>query len=147
MRLNGKYTVGKGEESFFEKGSLHYEKEPGSFITFLIFYSRDRYKNFSIHEESEDEEISSEDPAEQAMLVYEEFLEGKIDCDGIDIDFITIPTGEPDDKYDTKYAVFDCNGDEEAEFHVKSARYYYVFQYKNDTLVSRCWIYSFNREI
>lgn len=54
----------------------------------------------------------------------------KIECDGIDIDFITTPKGEPDKRYDTQYAVFDCDGNGEAELHVQSARYYYIFQYK-----------------
>ena len=71
-------------------------------------------RDFSIYEE-EGGKISSEDFAEQAMLVYEKFLEGRIECDGIDIDFITTPKGEPDKRYDTQYAVFDCDGNGEAD--------------------------------
>ena len=102
-------------------------------LLFLFFIVVMSMRDFSIYEE-EGGKISSEDFAEQAMLVYEKFLEGRIECDGIDIDFITTPKGEPDKRYDTQYAVFDCDGNGEAELHVQSARYYYIFQYKNGAL-------------
>ena len=66
---------------------------------------------------------------EQAMLAYQGFLEGKISVDGIDIDSITVPTGEPGRHYETKYAFFDCHRNGVPELHVISARFYYIFHY------------------
>ncbi len=53
---------------------------------------------------------------------------------GIDIDFITIPTGEPDCRYSTKYAILDSNGDKIPDLHIKSVRYYYLLTYVDDEL-------------
>ena len=75
---------------------------------------------------------------EQAMLAYQGFLEGKISVDGIDIDSITVPTGEPGSHYETKYAFFDCDRNGVPELHVNSARYYYIFQYKDKNV----WVYK-----
>ena len=74
----------------------------------------------------------------EAMLAYQEFLEGKISVDGIDIDSITVPTGEPGSHYETKYAFFDCDRNGVPELHVNSARYYYIFQYKDKNV----WVYK-----
>lgn len=104
-------------------------------LSFLLFFIVGLSgTNFVISERSGNEEALPEDATGQAMLVYQEFLEGKIECDGIDINFITTPTGEPDRHYDTKYAFFDCDRNGVPELHVNSARYYYIFQYKDGTL-------------
>ena len=123
----------KLEYKCVEKGYHSMKRNLVVLLLFLFFIVVMSMRDFSIYEE-EGGKISSEDFAEQAMLVYEKFLEGKIECDGIDIDFITTPKGEPDKRYDTQYAVFDCDGNGEAELHVQSARYYYIFQYKNGAL-------------
>lgn len=86
------------------------------------------------YERNNQEENLSEDVIGQAMLAYQEFLEGRITVDGIDIDNITVPTGEPDRHYETKYAFFDCDRNGVPELHVNSARYYYIFQYKDETV-------------
>lgn len=51
-------------------------------------------------------------------------MSGQISVHGIDINYITVPTGEPDKRYPTKYAFGDSNGDDIPELHLKSSRYY-----------------------
>jgi hypothetical protein len=85
----------KLEYKCVEKGYHSMKRNLVVLLLFLFFIVVMSMRDFSIYEE-EGGKISSEDFAEQAMLVYEKFLEGKIECDGIDIDFITTPKGEPD---------------------------------------------------
>lgn len=47
---------------------------------------------------------------------------------------MTIPTGEPNKRYPTKYSYFDSNGDGIPELHVKSSKYYYILTVKNNNL-------------
>lgn len=73
---------------------------------------------------------------EQAIPIYQEFLEGKISSkEGYNVDGMTIPTGEPEKRYSTRYAFFDSTGDGIPELHVDAARYYYVFAYRNGELI------------
>lgn len=76
---------------------------------------------------------------EKAMVLYEEFLAGeksvKESSEQISIDYISIPTGEPDRRYHTEYAYFDSNGDKIPELHIKSARYYFILSCRNDKLI------------
>lgn len=67
--------------------------------------------------------------------MYNEFLDGKITVDGIDIYFLTTPSGEPNKHYATKYAFFDSNGDKIPELHINSARYYYILSLINNKLI------------
>lgn len=67
--------------------------------------------------------------------MYNEFLDGKIIVEGIDINFLTTPKGEPNKHYATKYALFDSNGDKIPELHINSARYYYILSYINNKLI------------
>ena len=113
------------------KGVPQYEKESGSSITFLIFYSCDEHERFFNIWGGRRENFFRRFRRTGNVSVWKIF---RIECDGIDIDFITTPKGEPDKRYDTQYAVFDCDGNGEAELHVQSARYYYIFQYKNGAL-------------
>jgi hypothetical protein len=69
------------------------------------------------------------------MKEYNKFLAGKISVEGVDINYLTIPTGEPNRRMGTKYAFFDSNGDKIPELHVNSGRYYYIFSYINNKLV------------
>lgn len=73
--------------------------------------------------------------ADKANKMYNEFIDGKITVEGIDINFITTPKGEPDKHYATKYALFDSNGDKIPELHINSARYYYILSYINNKLI------------
>ena len=71
---------------------------------------------------------------ENSMQIYQKFLNGDISADDIDISYITIPTGEPNKRYSTKYAFFDSNGDKMPELHINSGRYYYILTYNNNKL-------------
>lgn len=88
--------------------------------------------------EKDSEQIVCENNAksekEKALELYREFLEGKIDINGLSIDDLTIPTGEPERRYPTRYALGDSNGDSIPELHVDSARYYYILTYINGEL-------------
>lgn len=72
---------------------------------------------------------------EKANKVYNEFLNGNISVEDINIEFLTTPKGEPNKHYATKYAFFDSNGDNIPELHINSARYYYILSYINNKLI------------
>lgn len=71
---------------------------------------------------------------EEVMGLYQEFLDGKREIEGLSIDELTVPTGETGRRYPTKYAFGDANGDNIPELHVNSARYYYVFSFRDGNL-------------
>jgi hypothetical protein len=50
------------------------------------------------------------------------------------LSYLTIPTGEPNKRYPTKYSYFDSNGDGMSELHVKSSKYYYILTVNNNSL-------------
>lgn len=96
----------------------------------------------SAFQEEEDHPVS-ENPTyqheyETAMQQYQEFLDGKQSVatayGEVNLDFITIPTGEPNNRYSAAYAYFDSTGDKIPELHVKSARYYYILSCKQGEL-------------
>ena len=45
-----------------------------------------------------------------------------------------VPTGETGQRYSTKYAFFDSNGDGKPELHINSSRYYVIYTVRNDEL-------------
>lgn len=81
-----------------------------------------------------DVETTSKTDIEKATEVYNQFLKGEISVGDIDIDYLTIPTGEPDKHYAASYAFFDSNGDGIPDLHVRS-RYYYIFTLEKGELV------------
>jgi len=70
----------------------------------------------------------------QVIELYSQFLNGDVSVDGIDIDYLSIPTGEPHERRGVGYAFFDSNGDLIPELHVNSGRYYYIFIVKDKDL-------------
>lgn len=77
---------------------------------------------------------------EKGMEFYEDFLQGKRkaiseNMGEIGITDITIPKGEPEKYYSSKYVYFDSDKDGLKELHVKSARYYYIIKYENGNLM------------
>jgi hypothetical protein len=48
---------------------------------------------------------------EKATEIYNQFLKGHVSIGEIDIDYLTIPTGEPDKRYAASYAFADSNGE------------------------------------
>lgn len=100
--------------------------------------SSQRDRKTPVLAESEEESIvTTETKTEQdlAMELYNAFLTGNVKAAGRDIDKMTIPTGEADKRYATKYAFFDSNGDEIFELHIDATRYYYVFTVRNSEMV------------
>ncbi|MGN1160061.1 MAG: hypothetical protein ACI4SE_07665 [Lachnospiraceae bacterium] len=92
----------------------------------------------------EEEQVSTENfdevtDYETAIRLYEEFLNGEITIETkyavVNMDSITIPTGEPENRYRTKYTYWDSDEDNVPELHIKSARYYYIFSCRNDELI------------
>lgn len=91
-------------------------------------------------------EQTRNDEFDKCLLMYEEFLAGARKAyltdvienhnldGGLEMNDITIPTGEPDIRYATKYAIFDSNFDGIPELHLKSARYYYILSHKDNEL-------------
>ena len=83
----------------------------------------------------------SGEEAEKAIEMYQEFIWGERKIDGWDIDELTIPDFKAfkeasipltkADRYPTHYALWDTNGDNIPELHFDSARYYYVFSYRD----------------
>jgi hypothetical protein len=80
-------------------------------------------------------ELNQIDDTEKVINIYNEFLRGNIVVEEVDINYITIPTGEPDKRYETKYAFFDSNGDGIPELHINSGRYYYIFTVTGNDLI------------
>lgn len=72
---------------------------------------------------------------ENAIQIYKSFLDGNVCAEGININFITVPTGEPDKRYGTQCSFFDSNKDGIPELHIKSARYYYIFTIRDNSMV------------
>lgn len=83
----------------------------------------------------------SGEEAEKAIEMYQEFIWGEREIDGWGIDELTISDFSAfkdgsiplthADRYSTHYALWDSNGDNIPELHFDSARYYYVFSYKD----------------
>lgn len=79
-------------------------------------------------------DIYTEQNNNKAIKLYENFLKGNITIEGVDISYLTIPTGEPNRRYPTKYSYFDSSGDGVPELHVKSSKYYYILTVSNNEL-------------
>lgn len=78
------------------------------------------------------------DREEEEYKLYMDFLNGeKTTADGMSIDEIIIPTGEPERRYFTDYTFFDSDEDGFVELHVRSARYYYIIDCEKGEL--RTW--------
>ncbi len=80
------------------------------------------------------QQLKKENPIEKAIQTYQEFISGERNVNGIDMDYISIPTGEPDKRYATKYFILDVNGDGIPELHVRTGRDYFIFSYVDDEL-------------
>lgn len=84
---------------------------------------------------------------DRAMVLYKEFLSGDRNVRGIsNIDDITIPIGETDRRYFTKYAYCDSNGDTIPELHIKLGKYYFVIYYSDNDLYVWKGLSAYNSE-
>ncbi|MDE7339651.1 MAG: hypothetical protein K2N80_03695 [Lachnospiraceae bacterium] len=66
--------------------------------------------------------VDKETLKEQAVLAYLEFIEGRRSIGNSNIYTLAMPTGEPDRRYSTGYAIIDSNGDDIPELHIRTAR-------------------------
>jgi len=87
-------------------------------------------------EKSSNKQISEKaSDIERIKIIFREFLCGKRKAkEGEDIDSLTIPTGEHGQRYSTKYAFFDSNGDGNPELHINSSRYYVIYTVQDEEL-------------
>ena len=70
--------------------------------------------------------IQKQKKVDQAVKMYQEFIEDKRTVSGWDIKTLSTPTGEPERRVETKYTMVDVNSDGIPELHVYGARSEYV---------------------
>ena len=79
---------------------------------------------------------------DQAVKIYQEFIEGERTVGEEDITKISTPTGEPERRGETNYAMVDVTGDGIPELHVYGARSeYWIFTVKGGEM---CYFAGFN---
>lgn len=104
----------------------------------IIMYSMGEYflleKIESVQEELQNER-QRENESERIIKLYEDFISGEINFKGYNIEEIATPTGEPEKRYHTDYAIVDSNGDGLPELHIRNAREFRVFSYKEGEIV------------
>ena len=69
--------------------------------------------------------------AEQAVIAYRQFIDGRRSINGGNIYELAMPTGEPDRRYPTSYAIIDVNGDGIPELNIQTAREFNVYSFEN----------------
>lgn len=102
----------------------------------IIMYSMGEY--FLLEKtESLQEDIQNEKQRESERIIklYNDFISGEINFKAYNIEEIATPTGEPKKRYHTDYAIVDSNGDGLPELHIRSAREFRVFSYKEGEIV------------
>ena len=68
------------------------------------------------------------------IQLYYDFLDGNCEIEGRSISDIIVPTGEPARRYATDYIILDSNGDDMPELHIRNAREFLIFSYRDDEL-------------
>lgn len=71
-----------------------------------------------------------EERVNEVLQAYEEFIAGERKIAGWHIDKLAIPTGEPDSRYRTIYAITDSVRDGIPNLHVRTSRVFLIFSYK-----------------
>lgn len=80
----------------------------------------------------------------QAVRIYQEFIEGKRTAGGWNIKEISTPTGEPERRDETTYAIADVTGDGIPELHILGARAEYVIFSVKDGEMYQCGYFVCN---
>ena len=70
----------------------------------------------------------------QAVKMYQEFLAGERKVGDIDIYYLITPTGEPDKRYGTDYAIVDSNRDGSPELHIFWGHEYTIYSFKDNEM-------------
>lgn len=104
----------------------------------IIMYSMGEYflleKAESLQEDIQNER-QRESESERIIKLYNDFISGEINFKGYNIEEMSTPTGEPEKRYHTDYAIVDSNGDGLPELHIRNAREFRVFSYKEGEIV------------
>lgn len=79
--------------------------------------------------------VQKKSKVEKVMMLYNDFISGEINFNAYNLEEMSIPTGEPEKRYYTDYAIVDSNGDGLPELHIRSGREFRVFLYKNGEIV------------
>lgn len=80
----------------------------------------------------------------QAVRIYQEFIEGKRTAGSWNIKEIAMPTGEPERRDETVYAIADVTGDGIPELHILGARAEYVIFSVKDGEMYQCGYFVCN---
>lgn len=75
-----------------------------------------------------------EQEKKQAVLAYQKFIDGRSYIGDTNIYELSMPIGEPNRRYATRYAVIDSNGDDIPELHIQTAREFTVISFENGEL-------------
>ncbi len=78
--------------------------------------------------------VCMETEAEQAVIAYQQFMDGRCSAGGVNIYELAMPTREPDSRYPTNYAIIDVNGDDMPELNIKTARELTVISFEDGEL-------------
>lgn len=104
----------------------------------IIMYAMGEYflleKTESLQEDIQNER-QRESESERIIKLYDDFISGEINFKGYNIEEMSTPTGEPEKRYHTDYAIVDSNGDGLPELHIRNAREFRVFSYKEGEIV------------
>ena len=102
----------------------------------IIMYSMGEYflleKAESLQEDNQNEKQRE---SERIIKSYNDFISGEINFKGYNIEEMSTPTGELEKRYHTDYAIVDSNGDGLPELHIRNAREFRVFSYKEGEIV------------
>ena len=71
----------------------------------------------------------------ESVQAYEEFIAGERKIAGWHIDKLAIPTGEPDSRYRTIYAITDSVRDGIPNLHVRTSRVFLIFPIKKESFM------------
>ncbi len=128
----------KEDEHKLNKGFPDSEKETFTEISdndIMLPIEEPESKDVSQNSLSDSVSNNYQNREEEDHKLYMEFLNGEKTANGeFSIDDIIIPTGEPESRYFCQYTFFDSDCDGLPELHVRSARYYYIIDCKNDEL-------------
>lgn len=91
--------------------------------------------------------VQKQKKVDQAVKMYQEFIEGERTASGWDIKTLSTPTGEPERRVETKYTMVDVNSDGIPELHIYGARSEYViFSVKDGEMYQFGYFQSYMRE-
>lgn len=123
------------ERSSREGSSVYtYEYEYG------IVYTKNEKTKQKVEKEEEVTALDKETLKEQAVLAYRQVMDGRRSINGSSIYELAMPTGEPDRRYHTDYAIIDSNGDGIPELNIRTAREFIIYSFKNGEL---SWVTGF----